>query len=171
MESFSKEKAKDSNWQNPAMYTHVSGYKFCIGVNANGHWGGRGKSICVNILVIPGEFDDQLKWPAKANFTIELVNQQGGENATCTTLVNIERPTSSSNFLDYFKRITIGGYPAFLEHSLLHKFLINDTARNKRSKIVEEYSCKILKDSCKNYLSKILQECSCKILARILQDM
>ena len=105
MESFSKEKAKDafSNWQSPAMYTHVSGYKFCIGVNANGCWGGHGKSIGMNMLGMPGEFDDQLKWPTTAKFTIELINQLGGKNATCTTLVNIEIPTSSSNFLDYFK--------------------------------------------------------------------
>ena len=66
----------------------MSGYKFCIGVDANGRGLGHGKSIYVAVWGIPGEFDDQLKWPAKAKFTIELINQQGGENATCTTLAN-----------------------------------------------------------------------------------
>ena len=129
MESFSKEKAKDviSDWKSPAMYTHVCGYKFCIGVDANGNVGGRGKSINVDIWCMPGEFDGQLKWPAKAKITIELVNQQGGENATCTTLVDIERHDIPHYLLACFERITIDDDHAFLEHSLLYKFLINDT--------------------------------------------
>ena len=129
MESFSKENIKDviSDWKGPAMYTHVCGYKFCIGVDANGHGAGRRKSIDVYIWGMPGEFDDQLIWPAKAKFTIELINQRGGENATCTALVNIERSTTKHTFLASFQRITIGGGPAFLENSLLYKFLINDT--------------------------------------------
>ena len=129
MESFSKEKAKDlhSTWKSPAKYTHVSGYQFCIGVDANGRGLGHGKSIYVAVWGMPGEFDDQLIWPAKANFTIELINQQGGENATCTTLVNIVRSITKHKFLASFQHITIGGGHAFLEHSLLYKFLINDT--------------------------------------------
>ena len=137
MESFSKEKAKDffNNWKSPAMYTHVSGYKFCIGVDANGRWGGHGKCINVNLWGMPGEFDDQLKWPAKAKFTIDLISQLGGENATCTTLVNIKRPRTPYKCFDHFECITIGGYPAFLENSLLYKFLINDTLHFHVSKI------------------------------------
>ena len=129
LKSFSKEKAEDlhSTWKSPAKYTHVSGYQFCIGVDANGRDLGRGKSIYVAVWGVPGEFDDQLKWPAKANFTIELVNQQGGANATCTTLVNLERSMMKHIFLASFQRITIGGGHAFLEHSLLYNFLINDT--------------------------------------------
>ena len=129
MKSFSKEKAEDlhSTWKSPAKYTHVSGYQFCIGVDANGRDLGRGKSIYVAVWGVPGEFDDQLKWPAKANFTIELINQQGGANATCTTLVNLERSMMKHIFLASFQRITIGGGHAFLEHSLLYNFLINDT--------------------------------------------
>ena len=129
MKSFSKEKTENlhSTWKSPAKYTHVSGYQFCIGVDANGRGLGRGKSIYVAVWGVPGEFDDQLKWPAKANFTIELINQQGGANATCTTLVNLERSMMKHIFLASFQRITIGGGHAFLEHSLLYNFLINDT--------------------------------------------
>ena len=137
MESFSKEKAKSicSDWKSPAMYTHVSGYKFCIGVDANGAGEGHGTSIYVDIWGMPGDFDDQLKWPAKAKFTIELINQLGEENATCTTLVNIERPITKHKFLACFRRITIGDDRAFLEHSLLYKFLIDDTLHFRVSEI------------------------------------
>ena len=129
VKSFSKEKAQDlhSTWKSPAKYTHVSGYQFCIGVDANGRDLGHGKSLHVAVWGVPGEFDDQLKWPAKANFTIELVNQQGGANATCTTLVNLERSMMKHIFLASFQRITIGGGHAFLENSLLYNFLIDDT--------------------------------------------
>ena len=121
MESFSKEKDVGV-WYSPVMYTHVCGYKFCIGVHANVK--AREKSVYMYLWGMPGEFDDQLKWPAKANFTIELVNPLGGENATCTTLVDIERPTTNHKFLAYIERI---GGRAFLENSLLYKFLSNDT--------------------------------------------
>ena len=51
MTNFSAEKAKDktSDWKSPAMYTHVCGYKFCIGVDANGYFYGRGNSVNVDV--------------------------------------------------------------------------------------------------------------------------
>ena len=69
MAKFSKEKeAKDklNNWWSPAMYTHGGGYKFQIGVDANGYGGGRGKAIHVTWKRLVGEYDDQLRWPAWA---------------------------------------------------------------------------------------------------------
>ena len=56
------------------MYTHVGGYKFCVGVDM--YLGRHGKSIYVDLWVMPGEFDDQVKWPANNKFTIERINQQ-----------------------------------------------------------------------------------------------
>ena len=95
MRNFSAEKRKDkpSDWKSPAMYTHVGGYKFCIGVDANGGLIGRGKSIYVDLWAMPGEFDEQLKWPAKAKFTIELVNQKGGKNVSSSHQVEWYKPT------------------------------------------------------------------------------
>ena len=80
--SIEKEKRKDVNswWYGPAMYTHVGGYKFCIAVLANGHGSGRGKAMAVQLYSLPGEYDSELKWPVKAKFTIELVNQCGNDN-------------------------------------------------------------------------------------------
>ena len=50
MRHYSAEKKKDKydDWKSPAMYTHVNGYKFCVGVDANGCGSGRGKSIYVD---------------------------------------------------------------------------------------------------------------------------
>ena len=137
MTSFSAEKAKDktSDWKSPAMYTHVGGYKFYIGVDANGYYFGRGKSVYVNVWGIPGNYDDQLKWPARAKLTIELINQQGRENATSTTsIITWKRPVTASRFGN-FNRIEIGLGYCFIEHSKLGDFLVNDTLHFNVSKV------------------------------------
>ncbi len=121
MQNFSKEKASNKvrEWRSPVMYSHLFGYKFCIGVDANGYGSGRGKAIDVNIRSLPGEFDDKLKWPAEGQITIELINQQGGENAEGTTKFSWRK----SRFLISINRNCDG----FIEHSSTDPFLVNDT--------------------------------------------
>ena len=55
------------------MYTHTGGYKFCIGVDASGSDIYRGNSINVEMWAIQREYDNWLKWPAQANFIIEVI--------------------------------------------------------------------------------------------------
>ena len=122
MKNFSREKAKDiqSDWKSPAMYTHVSGYKFCIGVDANGCSEGHGKSIRIDLYAMAGECDEQLNWPAYAKFTVELINQTGGENVRHSRTLNWKKPTEEYDYADFI-------HPSFLEHSKLNNFLNNDT--------------------------------------------
>ena len=124
MRNFSVEKRKDkpSDWKSPAMYTHMNGYKFCIGVDANGSGFGRGNSINVILWVLPGEFDDQLKWPVSAKFTIELINQQGGQNVSCSRQTPWSKPKSTCCIGRFY--LPGGGY---ILHSHLHKFLKDDS--------------------------------------------
>ena len=63
MENFSKERAKDlyDDWKSPPMYTHLCGYKFCIGIDANGCGNTQGNSVNVELWSMEGEYDDQLK--------------------------------------------------------------------------------------------------------------
>ena len=87
MENFSAEKARDriNEWKSPPMYTHVCGYKFCVGIDANGFGESRGESVNVNLWAMKGEYDDQLKWPVMVKFTIELVNHfPNGESIRVT---------------------------------------------------------------------------------------
>ncbi len=127
MKNFSKEKAKSviNSWKSPAMYTHVCGYKFCIGVDANGNKSGLGKSINVGIWSMPGEYDNQLKWPARASYTIELIHQQGGENATCTS-EEVWDKLEEDRKIGTFCRIK-RGRSMFINHSDIHQFLHDDT--------------------------------------------
>ena len=57
MENFTKEKAKDKwdDWKSPPMYTHPGGYKFCIGIDANGAGASRGKSVNVEVWMMKGQ--------------------------------------------------------------------------------------------------------------------
>ena len=125
MRNFSAEKRKDKpgDWKSPAMYTHMNGYKFCIGVDANGNGIRRGRSIFVDLWAMPGEFDFQLKWPAKAKFTIELINQQGGENMSCSRLAEWNKPIRL-NYLGLFSN-HVTCY--FQEHIKLGCFLKDDS--------------------------------------------
>lgn len=129
MENFSKERAKDksSDWKSPAMYTHLCGYKFCIGIDANGHDDSHGEAIRVELWSMEGEYDHLLKWPAQLSFTIELLNQHGGEDVSHTlTSIEWEKPETHYKYCSNFKVIEYGLDWAFLEHSELGDFLRDD---------------------------------------------
>ena len=125
MRNFSAEKKKDKvgDWTSPAMYTHVGGYKFFIGVDANGCFSGRGKSVCVDLWAIPGEFDAQLLWPAKAVFTTELINQRRRPNVSCSRRAEWNKPTCAC----YIGRFHEHGSFSFILHSHLGSFLKEDS--------------------------------------------
>ena len=130
MGDFSKERAKEGIWKSPAMYTHVCGYKFCIGVRANCCWttfkSGHGRSVEVSVYVMPGEFDDWLPWPARAKFTVELVNRKRGENAKCTSRPQEWFQPEDLLYCTSLDR-SLGG--SFIEHFELQEFLHTDKLR------------------------------------------
>ena len=74
MYNFSREK-QYRDWKSPQMYTHYQGYRFCIGVNANGFGDGRGTHVSLGCAQMRGEFDSILPWPAKVTIKLELLNQ------------------------------------------------------------------------------------------------
>ena len=149
MEDFTNEREKCSIWKSPARYTHISGYKFCIGVgiikevDVLGHLFRRREHINVYVCARAGLYDSELKWPVKATITLELINQHGGKNATCATSNTWNRPTQDCVQLDKrFERIFIEQisllrmkayfpsappYLAFLKYSEVAEYLINDT--------------------------------------------
>ena len=117
--SAAKDKDKPSDWKSPAMYTHLGGYKFCVGVDANAIDSVSGNSIYVDLWSMPGEFDEQLKWPAKAKFTIELINQQGGQNVNYSSLAKWDKPPTYSSYRRALRKCGCH----FLGHTDLDRFL------------------------------------------------
>ena len=129
MENFSLEKVKDvfNDWKSPAMYTHMCGYKFCIGIDTNVRGATHGKAMSVYLYAMQGEYDQQLKWPVRVSFTFELLHRRGGLNIMHThTEEQWQKPTRPCTALNYFSRIQVGNCWAFLEHSKLADFLYND---------------------------------------------
>ena len=130
LENFSAEKAKNrvDKWKSPALYTHIGGYKFCVGVDANGCLGCRGRGLYVAAYAMCGEYDHQLSWPVTAKFTLELVNHTGGESAVAATeALQWKKPAKPFVFLSAFQRLVIAYCQTFLEHSKLEEFLCNNT--------------------------------------------
>ena len=124
MENFDSEKSKDKGgcWRSPAMYTHLCGYKFCVGVDANGRADARGLAITVYFESMLGEYDHLLSWPARVKFTLELVNQVGGDNFKSTRIREWSKPIFLNCFEFYFE-----SRYNFLEHDRLVDFLHDDT--------------------------------------------
>ena len=122
----------------PAMYTHVGGYKFCISAYANGTLGA---NMQVYMCSMPGEYDSILKWPAKANVTIVLINQCGGENVACTSGNEWPKPYQCQEVMAFLSVPTnktvcpIATSYAFLEQSRFHDFLANDALHFKVSHV------------------------------------
>ena len=116
MRNFSEEKAKDKAgvWKSPPTYTHLHGYKFCIGVDANGEGMSRRHGITVCLYAMPGEFDEDLEWPVSAAFTVGLENQKGGRNMEIFEVVQWTKPNKKYQKLTTF-------------YSDLSPYLFNDT--------------------------------------------
>ena len=138
LEHFSVEKSKNKvdKWKSPAMFTHVGGYKFCVGVDANGCLGCRGSGLYVALYAMPGEHDQYLVWPAAARFTLELVNQCRGQSAVAETEdLRWKRPTKPHAFLCAFQRISMGHCPTFIEHYNLAEYLCADALQFNVSRV------------------------------------
>ena len=86
----------------------------------------RGKVLYASMQLVQGEYDDDLKWPVKATFTIEIVNKRGGKNASCTITRKWDRP-----HVQYNEAVASNKSSQFIElikcSSLLGKFEHNDT--------------------------------------------
>ena len=132
LENFSTKKAKDepNTLEYPPIYTQDCGYKFSIGIDANGFGSSRGKAMRVWMKSLPGEYDDQLKWPAEVSFQIELIGNNGADNWTVTNNMTWLKPGATSGFCQSFSYEPTEEY-VFIEHSRLGDYICNDALRFK----------------------------------------
>ena len=119
MPEFSKHKANSTELCSPPFYSHPGGYKFSIGVWANGIYFYRGTHVSLQIYKLRTDHDGRLKWPRMISITIKLLNQRTGkwdhEVVNCATR---SRPQS-----EYTSSFIYG----FLAHSELDPYLKNDS--------------------------------------------
>ena len=73
-------------WYSPPFYTHPHGYKMCLCVTPKGWGKGKGTHLGVDIRMMRGEFDDQLKWPFRGNIIYQLMNQEKNKDHVVNTV-------------------------------------------------------------------------------------
>ena len=141
IEDFSKEKAKNrpSEWKSPPMYTHLNGYKFCIGIDANGNGESLGKAMRMELWPMKGPNDYRMKWPATVKFTVKLVNEQKGESLRYTTKKTWWKPDNDESYYN-FERVKCGSSHAFILHSDLNRYLCSDSLYFSINEITVEHS-------------------------------
>ena len=59
------------DWYSPPYYTHSHGYKMCMNVYLKP----TNNDLRVYSYLLPGEYDDDLKWPFRGTVVVQLLNQ------------------------------------------------------------------------------------------------
>ena len=71
---FSKRKQFNNSYLSAPFYSRNHGYKLCLMVYSNGVDSGKDTHVSFYLILMAGEYDDQLVWPFVSNFDIELLN-------------------------------------------------------------------------------------------------
>jgi len=71
---FSKNKS-EINHYGSSFYTHHKGYKMCLCIEAGGINCAKGTHLSVQLILLNGPYDDQLRWPLKGHCEVKLLNQ------------------------------------------------------------------------------------------------
>ena len=120
---FHVEKSNDSIFS-PAFYTHSRGYQMCVRVYPNRRPRGAGEGTHVSIFtcIMPGPFDDYLKWPFRGEITIQVVNQAGDHDHVEKTIPYTDKtPDKSAGRVTDEERSGRWGKLKFLSHDDYHQ--------------------------------------------------
>ena len=89
-------------------------------VFANGFGPSEGRHLSLYVVLLKGEYDDELQWPLNANITVQLLNWSEDNSHERKTIDHHKAP------LEYRTRVTEGdrapdgrGYHQFISHSVL----------------------------------------------------
>lgn len=100
MSNFDERMKSKEGWYSEPFFAFKEGYKICL--NAVIYSDDEGSHISVFLYLMNGPYDDQLKWPLRRTFTIELLNQlndQGHQSRDIT----FECSASSSRCIHWDK--------------------------------------------------------------------
>ena len=136
MNGFAEKKKNGNRWQSESFYSHQNGYKLALSVNCNGYNKAEGTHISVFVSIMHGEFDNELEWPFLGAISIQLLDQEGTGNHFCQILTFDDAPESCTC------RVTEGGgnggwgFPQFISHVDLSRYLKNNSLCFKVSRHV-----------------------------------
>ena len=148
LDNFENLKKKNKRWYSSPFYTHVGGYKMCLGINANGWGSGENTHVGVAVYMMKGEFDSHLQWPFKGEITVQLDNQkEGGKHYESKAVTASSSTTDGYNDVfcqctEYDRSKAGWGLGRFISHTDLYKpeeskeYLKNDTLKFRVTNIV-----------------------------------
>lgn len=122
MPNFDKLKRNDEWWFSPSFYTHVGGYKMCLGLCPNGSGKFKGSHVSLTFHLMRGPFDDDLVWPFRGELTVQLINQKKGKSQLEES-INIQEDTvsekSTSRVMNGERNTAGFGFLQFVSHKQL----------------------------------------------------
>ena len=75
MPEYNIKKKDEVEWCSESFYTHNKGYKMCLTIDPAGTDDGKGTHLSVFLCLMKGPHDDELTWPLRGKFEIQLLNQ------------------------------------------------------------------------------------------------
>ena len=127
--NFNEMKKNDDEWCSDCFYTHHQGYKMYASVYPAGN------AISTHLLcflyLMKGPHDDNLSWPLRDKFEIELLNQIG-DNQHHSVTVDYDKDRSCGDRVVEDDEVSGYGKPDFISHKDLYKIT----------------TCRYLKDDC-----------------------
>ena len=119
---FEKHKKGNTEWRSLPFYNDLKGYKLCLGVYPNGYGFLKDHEISIYLVLMKGEFDDQLKWPPEGYCLLKLLNQdQEGHKAMSLVI-----PSTEGNRVPEEEKYESGLFVSFSHDNLQHGYLKND---------------------------------------------
>ena len=118
------------SFHSPCFHTGTPGYKMCVRIFPVGDGVGKGTHISVFLMVMPGQFDEQLPWPFRKKVTIMLLDYDNEEHVTDTFRPD---PNSSSFQRPRGEMNIASGCPKFCALTELnrHAYVRDDTMEMK----------------------------------------
>ena len=118
---YSYKKRNNSRHDSEPFFTSLTGNKMRLEVDANGNGDEEGSHLSVYLQILHGPHDDQLNWPLKGTFIIELLNQLEDRNHHRKTLNYPDDHTLECPGDEDINKPggDCWGYPAFIEQSKL----------------------------------------------------
>ena len=94
---FSQYEQENKDWYSTPFCTIFQGYTMCLKVSFCQRQIGDGRYITLDLHLMKGEFDEQLHWPLKADFQVQLLKWDAEEGHHTTTIsFNDHTPQESS---------------------------------------------------------------------------
>ena len=152
MTGFEKHKRADDRWYSEPFYTHLHGYKLCLSVDANGWGEGNGTHVSVGVYLMPGEFDNTLRWPFQGDITMQMINELKDKEHQAA-IIHFSQADMAKDARQ-ISRVTTGERAKFGRGE--SKFLSHIKLGYNRAK-----NCQFLKDDCLRFrVTQITNVCT-----------